>query len=160
MKLILRVKCVNHNFSQEYADRNHNGKESEDNIHYLWEDEMEVKKKVVMLKIKNNVPYILEGEIDGKKFSHEIPGCTIIECTHDDSSVTLFPFSKRILRDTEKRQSKDGLHVWFTVYLKGKMKIVNPFEGAYFAKEDFPFDIPEAEAADDEEEEDVDDVAE
>jgi hypothetical protein len=158
MKLILRIKCVNPDFSQEFADTNHNGKETEDNVHYNWEDELEVKKKVVMLKVKNNVSYQLEGVIEGEKFSHEIPACTVIECTHEDTSVSLFPFSKRIIRDTEKKQSKDGNQVWFTVYLKGKMKIVNPFDGGYFAKEDFPFDIPEAEAEEPEEEED--DVAE
>lgn len=157
MKFTLRIKCVNPQFSQELADKHHNGKESEDNIHYLWEDELEVKRNVVAFKVRNNVPYTLSGEMgNGEKFSHEIPACTIIDCTLDDGSLAHFPFSKRIIRDTEKKQSRDGGQLWLTVYLKGKMKIVSPFEGAYFAKEDFPFDLPEVEAEEQEEEGDED----
>lgn len=155
MKLILRVKCVNPAFNQEYADKYHNGKESEDNIHYLWEDELELKERIVVFKIKNNVNYTLAGVVNGKNFSHEIPACTIIECTHENGSVTQLPFSKRIIRDTEKKQSKDNLQVWFTAYLKGKFKIVNPFDGGYFVKEDFPFDIEEAAAANEEADDDI-----
>ena len=151
MKLILRVKCVNPDFDQDYADKNYEGKESEDNIHYLWEDELEVKQKLVSLKVKNNVSYNLAGTQGGKKFSFDIPACTVIECSHEDGSVTLLPFTKRLIKETEKKESKDKLHVWFTVYLKGKFKIVNPFDGGYFAKEDFPFEVEEAAAAQEEE---------
>lgn len=153
MKLILRVKCVNADFDQSYADQHYGGKESEDNIHYLWEDELELKEPISSFKIRNNVSYVLQGTQGKKKFSHEIPACTILDCIHEDGSVTQFPITKRLIRDTEKKQSKDNKHLWFTVFLKGKFKIVNPFDGAYFAKEDFPFDIEEAEAAENEEDE-------
>lgn len=146
MKVILRIKCVNPHFSQDFADKHYKGKESEDNIHYLWEDELELKENITGIKVRNNVPYLLEGMQGNKKFSHEIPGCTLIDCTHEDGTVSQFPITKRLIRDTEKKQSKDDKHLWFTLYLKGKFKIVNPFDGAYFAKEDFPFDMEEAKA--------------
>lgn len=155
MKFTLRVKAVNPEFDREHAEQFHGGKESEDNILYLWEDELVVSRDVVSYKVKNNQEYVLEGEEGGKRFRHEIPSCTIIECVLDDGSIALFPFSKRIIKETDKKLSKDEKHLWFFVYLKGKMKIVSPFEGAYFAKEDFPFDLPEVEA--EHEEEDGDD---
>jgi hypothetical protein len=157
MKFILRVKCVNHDFSQEIADKQHGGKESDDNIHYLWEDELELTQKITTIKVRNNVSYLLQGQQGRKKFSHEFPSCTIIDCIHEDGTITQFPFTKRLIRDTENKRSKDGLHLWFTVYLKGKFKIVNPFDGAYFAKEEFPFDIEEAKAEEQIDEDDNED---
>jgi hypothetical protein len=151
MKMTLRVKCVNPDYNQEYADKNHNGKESDDNIHYLWEDELDLNHPVLVLKVKNNVSYTLSGTIGKNKFSHEIPGCTVLECTHENGSITQLPFSKHLIQKTEKKESKDKSQVWFTVYLKGKFKIVNPFDGGYFSKEVFPFEIEEARAADEEE---------
>lgn len=153
--MTLRVKCVNPDFNQEYADKNHNGKESEENIHYLWEDELELHLPVLVLKVKNNVNYPLAGTIGKKKFMHDIPACTIIECTHENGSVTQLPFSKHLIQRTEKKESKDKSQLWFTVYLKGKFKIVNPFDGGYFGKEGFPFEIEEAKAAGGAEDDDV-----
>ena len=154
MKFTLRVKAVNPDFDREHAEQFHEGKESEDNILYLWEDELAVKRDVVSFKVKNNAVYLLEGETGKEKFSHEIHSCTIIECTLDDGSITQFPFSKRIIKETDYKKSKDEKQLWFFVYLKAKMKIVSPFEGAYFAKEDFPFDLPEVKAEDGEEDKD------
>jgi hypothetical protein len=154
MKFTLRVKSVNPEFDRDLAIQEHGGKESEDNVHYLWEDELIVKKNVTSFRVRNNVPYELSVEENGKPVSYEIPSCTIIDCSHDDESVTQFAFSKRIIKETAKTQSKDEQQLWFTVFLKGKMKVVSPFEGAYFAKEDFPFDLPEVEAEDNEEDKD------
>ena len=42
MKVTISFKEVNSDFDVEYAERTHEGQESEDNIKYNWEDELEV----------------------------------------------------------------------------------------------------------------------
>jgi hypothetical protein len=160
MKVTIKVKCVNHEFDKEWADQTNEGKESADNIQYLWEDEFDVKGDVTDFKIKNNVEYHLTGILpDETSFDHHIPAMTIIECTLKDGTVSQFPISKKLIKDTEKKISKDKEQTTFFVFLRGNAKIVNPFEGGYFLKEDFPFDLPEAEAEDNDEDLDLDERA-
>lgn len=161
MKITIKVKCINHEFDKEWADQTNEGKESADNVQYLWEDEFDVKGNVIDFKIKNNVEYNLTGFLsDEKPFSHHIPSITSIKCKLEDGTISQFPVSKKIIKDTEKKISKDKEHITFFVFLRGNAKIVNPFEGAYFLKEDFPFDLPEIEAEtdDDDSEEDLDNL--
>ena len=54
MELIVHFIQVNSQFNQTMADNIHGGEESEDNIKYLWEDELKVAEAVTDFKINNN----------------------------------------------------------------------------------------------------------
>lgn len=142
MRVTINVKLVNSKFDQAYADRDNEGEETEDNIRYLWEDEFEVKGNVTNFKVINNTTYLLNGLYpNDDEFSFEIPDMTVLECTMNDGSVTLLPFSKKAISKTEKVETKKGMT--FNVFLKSTKEVVNPMTGVYILKEDYPKELLE-----------------
>lgn len=140
MKVTLNIKLVNSKFNQVYADRENEGEETEDNIKYLWEDEFVVKGNVADLKVKNNATYTLSGYLpDNSSFNYEIPDMTIIECIMQDGKVSQFPISKKLILKTDKKQT--GKELIFYVNLKSSKPLVNPMDGAYFLKDDYPQEL-------------------
>jgi hypothetical protein len=142
MKVTLNIKLVNSKFNQAYADKDNEGEETEDNIKYLWEDEFDIKGNVTNFKVVNNTTYLLKGLYpNDDEFCFEIPNMTVLECTMDDGSVTLLPFSKKAISKTDKVDSKDGLY--FNINLKSTYEIINPMLGVYIIKEDYPKELLE-----------------
>jgi hypothetical protein len=140
MKVTINVKLVNSKFNQAYADKENEGDETEDNIKYLWEDEFEVQGKVSNFKVINNTTYLLKGLYpDDEEFAFEIPDMTVLECTMEDGSVTLMPFSKKAISKTEKIDGKNEMQ--FNVQLKSIREVVNPMTGVYILKEDYPEEL-------------------
>jgi hypothetical protein len=140
MKVTINVKLVNSKFNQAYADKDNEGDETEDNIKYLWEDEFEVQGNVSNFKVINNTTYLLKGLYpDDEEFCFEIPDMTVLECTMDNGSVTLLPFSKKAIGKTEKIDGKNEL--LFNVQLKSVREVVNPMTGVYILKEDYPEEL-------------------
>ena len=142
MIVTINVKLVNSKFDQAYADRDNEGEETEDNIRYLWEDEFEVKGNVTNFKVINNTTYLLKGLYpNDDEFSFEIPDMTVLECTLDNGSITLLPFSKKAISKTEKVETKKGLT--FNVFLKSTKEVINPMTGVYILKDDYPKELLE-----------------
>lgn len=140
MKVTINVKLVNSKFNQAYADKDNEGDETEDNIKYLWEDEFEVQGNVKNFKVVNNTTYLLKGLYpDDEEFCFEIPDMTVLECTMDNGSVTLLPFSKKAIGKTEKIDGKNEL--LFNVQLKSVREVVNPMTGVYILREDYPEEL-------------------
>ncbi len=142
MIVTINVKLVNSDFNQAYADKENEGEETEDNIKYLWEDEFEVKGNVSNFKVINNTSYLLNGLYpNDDEFSFEIPNMTVLECTLDNGTVTLLPFSKKAISKTEKKETKKGMT--FYVHLKSVRDIINPMTGVYIIKDDYPSELLE-----------------
>ena len=140
MKVTINVKLVNSKFNQAYADKENEGDETEDNIKYLWEDEFEVQGTVNNFKVINNTTYLLNGLYpNDDEFSFEIPDMTVLECTLDNGSVTLLPFSKKAINKTEKKETENGFT--FYVQLKSIREVVNPMTGVYILKDDYPKEL-------------------
>lgn len=140
MKVTINVKLVNSKFNQAYADKENEGLETEDNIRFLWEDEFEIQGDVSNFKVINNTTYFLNGILpDDEEFSYEIPDMTVVECTMANGSKTIIPFSKKAIGKTEKKETKNG--ILFSVQLKSAKEIVNPMEGVYIIKEDYPNEL-------------------
>lgn len=64
---------------------------------------------------------------------------TVVECTMANGSQTLIPFSKKAIGKTEKKETKN--EILFSVQLKSAKEIVNPMEGVYILKEDYPEEL-------------------
>jgi hypothetical protein len=140
MKVTINVKLVNSKFNQAYADKDNEGEETEDNIKYLWEDEFNIQGNVTNFKVINNTTYLLNGLYpNNDEFSFEIPDMTVVECTMENGSKTLIPFSKKAINKTDKLETKTGIK--FSVQLKSKFEIINPMEGVYIIKEDYPDEL-------------------
>lgn len=153
MKVTLTVKEVNPEFDREFAEQQHDGKESEDNILYTWEDEFEVSGDVQEFKIRNNATYQMHVQMEADKAvkTFDIPSMTLVDCVLDDGTVTTCAFSRSIVKDTKKVVDKKN-NIHFFVFLKGGKQIVNPMTGIYITAKDFPTDLP---IPDDEEDDDT-----
>lgn len=141
MKVSITVKEVNPDFDQEFADKENDGHESEENIRYNWEDEFEVKDEIKDFGIRNNEIYTLQGMKGEEQFSFEIPSMTIVECVSENGVVTQFAASRKLIKDTKKNVDKNG-DIHFFIFLKGGHDHVNPVPGIYISKKDFPKELP------------------
>jgi len=140
MTVTINVKLVNSKFNQAYADKENEGFETEDNIKFIWEDEFDVQGEVQDLKVINNTTYTLAGTLaNNNAFEYVIPDITLIECKLKNGSTTNIPFSKKAINKTEKIETKNG--ILFNVHLKSIREIVNPMEGVYILKDDFPKEL-------------------
>ena len=154
MKVTITVKEVNPDFDRELADREHDGKESEDNILYSWEDEFDIQGDVKDLKIRNNVPFDLETMEGDEEATYTIESMMVLDAILVNGATTSCAFSRSLVKDTKKVASKKG-DVHFYVFLKGGKQIVTPVTGIYIAQKDFPKELPmpeEDEISSDEEE--------
>jgi hypothetical protein len=138
MELYLHFILINSHFDQEMADQLYDGKESEDNIRNLWEDELKVAEPVSDFKIRNNASYTLAGLFpNDAPFSFDIPEMTICDCTTESGKKMQFAVSKKLLKKTERITGKNGeTRMYF--YLKDTIDLENPMEGVYIARPDFP----------------------
>ena len=143
MKVTITVKEVNPEFDRELADREHEGKESSDNILYNWEDEFEISGDVKDFKIRNNAVYELGVQVEGEEeiATYPIEGMMIVDSILSDGATTSCAFSRSIVKDTKKVISQKG-DIHFYIFLKGGKEIVTPFTGIYIAEKDFPKELP------------------
>ena len=139
MNLYLHFILVNSEFNQGLADDLNEGEETEDNIKYLWEDELKVAEPIKEFKIKNNATYTLAGFFpDDKEFSFDILDTTIVDCITESGKNMQFVVSKKLLKKTDKKvdEKMDETHLYF--YLRDTFPQENPMDGVYILKQDFP----------------------
>jgi hypothetical protein len=142
MEVYLHFKEVNSDYSQAVADEFNDGQESEENIKYMWEDELKVTDDVVDFKIRNKAIYTLKGAYaDGTSFSFDIPDMSICECKTASGNIIQFAVSGKIIKNTDKKTSKDGKEIRFTYFLKDQLPVENPFPGVYILAKDFPREL-------------------
>lgn len=154
MKVTITVKEVNPDFDRDLADKEFDGKESEENILYNWEDEFDISGDVKDLKIRNNVSYDLHAASDEGESTYTIESMMVLDAHLSDGATTSCAFSRNLVKDTQKVNRKNG-DVHFFVFLKGGKEIVSPVTGIYISKKDWPQELPlppEDEITSDEEE--------
>ncbi|MDQ3191141.1 MAG: hypothetical protein M3Q58_06080 [Bacteroidota bacterium] len=142
MEVYVHFKEINSDFSKEIADQFFQGKESEENIKFPWEDEVKISEDVIDFKIINRAVYNLKGNFpDGKSFSFEIPDMTICESKTAGGNIVQFAVSGRLIKGTEKKYNtqKEVMHFYF--YLKDKLSSENPFPGVYILTKHFPAEL-------------------
>lgn len=137
MNLYLHFILVNSEFNQGLADDLYNGEETEDNIKYLWEDELKVSELVKDFKIKNNTTYILAGVMpNDSEFSYDIPDMTVVNCITANGNEMQFAVSKKLIKKSDVQRGEKETHLFF--YLKDTFEIENPIDGVYILESDFP----------------------
>lgn len=142
MNLYLHFILVNSDFDQQLADEFNQGQESEENVKFLWEDELKVPELIKEYKIKNNTTYTLAGYLpNDKPFSFEIQEMTTCDCLSNEGKTIQFAVSTKLLKKTDKivDDKKDETHLYF--YLKDAQEVENPMDGIYIAEKDFPKEL-------------------
>ena len=128
----------NDDFSQEYANEHHEGKASEDNIQYHWEDYFVIQG---IFKISEPIKdtYTLAGEKDGKQFEYNVLNMLKFKFLGDNNQVTEIAVSESIL--IEYKRGKKGEEEQFEFFLKDREVFANPIPGVYIDVADFPKEL-------------------
>ncbi len=142
MELIVHFIQVNSQFNQTMADNIHGGEESEDNIKYLWEDELKVAEAVTDFKINNNATYTLAGYFpNDAPFTFSISEMVVCDCNLISGKNTQFAVSKKLVKKTDRIVNADKKETHLYFYLKDKLEMENPMDGVYILKENFPKEL-------------------
>ncbi len=137
MAFLINVFMHNELYSQEFADKNHNGEESADNKLFEWEDEMNLRAEIAEVEVQEKAIYSLKGEKgDGEKFEIEIPNMLIFDFITEKNEVIQIAASESLLESYELIINDKIL----TIFLKGE-PYANPFPGLYLASKEFPKEL-------------------
>ncbi len=140
MKCTIKVYCLNQFYSQEIADRDHNGLPSEDNREFDWEDELKVSSNVETANEKQGATYVIAGQMgDGSTFSYDVPNMRVVEILSSDAPVLQVGVSESILDEVSIEQIQDELLVSF--FIKDYEPLANPIPGIYIASKEFPKEL-------------------
>jgi hypothetical protein len=144
VKKTMRVKVffyqVNEDFSPEYAEANHGGEATENNINYHWEDVLELKNEIQKIEQFPTSSYVLKGVFpDGNNFEFEIQNIFRFDLIGEDKTCTSIAFSENIYHNFELTE-KDG-NAEIHVFLKDYEVFANPIPGVYIYIKDFPKEL-------------------
>lgn len=136
MKCTARFYKMNYDFSPEFAEAHHEGKESENNRFYDWEDELAITTEVKDIEVFENATYTIQGEKDGKTFSEEIKNVLLFNIIGKDGEITPMACSHSIVLKYDIEKDEDSIIL--NVYLEEMEPLTNPIPGIYIAIQDFP----------------------
>lgn len=139
MKCTIKVFCLNQFYSQEIADRDHNGLPSEDNREFDWEDELKVSSKVTQAIEKENATYVITGQMGETTFSYDVPKMRIVEIESEDAPILQVGVSESILDEVSIEKFQEELLVNF--FIKDYEPLANPIPGIYIASKEFPKEL-------------------
>lgn len=132
--LSLHFYLLNEHFSPEYAEANHGGKETENNIKYEWEDELAIN-DVVRYQILRNEQIPIEGYLpDESHFSSVFKEMFVIEIETKEGTARL-GVSESILDSFEEKEDR------IAIFIKDYEPHGNPVPGIYVASKEFPKEL-------------------
>ncbi len=139
MKLTAHFYLLNDDFSPEYAEANHEGKETENNPLYEWEDELEVSENLASTELIRNGSFTLAGSLpDGKEFASEVNKMFLLKLKLIDGSEGFFGVSESILDTYTLEGETDQV---LKVYIKDYEPLANPMPGVFIASKEFPTEL-------------------
>ncbi len=133
----VKVYMLNPHFSQEHADAQHGGKETENNKYLDWEDELEINNVEEAPEFEIKGKYILRGvRGENEEFSFEIPEMNLFHFKDVEGNVLDLGCSESLY----EKHLMDEENKILELYLKGE-PYANPIAGVYIASLDFPTEL-------------------
>lgn len=126
---------LNEDFSPEYAEANNDGKPSENNRLYEWEDELILKNDIKSVEVLERETYLLKGEMNGGNFEEEVKDMLLFNIQGEDNSTTQMACSNVLV---DKYELIEDNQIELRVFFKGEEPLSNPVPGVYIALQDFP----------------------
>ena len=137
MSYIIHVYLKNASFSEDYAQENHEGKDSPENIRYEWEDEFAIRGEFSDVEIKRHEEYTLSGEQGENEVFHVVFDDVFIFHFIGKDGITPLVFPESAVDEYELDKEKKKLRV----YLNDDELIENPIPGIYLLAEKFPKEL-------------------
>ncbi|MCB0478437.1 MAG: hypothetical protein KDC84_09755 [Crocinitomicaceae bacterium] len=135
MSLTCRFIMPNEEYSQEYADENHNGEESDDNYKLLWEDEFNFTGKIDSIELSKDSVYHLQGERGGETFNLPVENMKIWNLIGDNQNQ--IAISSEVI-EKENIDLEKGV---FEITFKEMSVLTNLIPGVYINITDFPKEL-------------------
>lgn len=140
MECKIHVYLLNEHFSQEHADANFEGKPSENNRKYEWEDELKITTNVIEVKEHEKASFPLAGELPtGKQFNYEVKNMRLFEVISEGQPSNFIGCSESILEDATVEKTDDLITI--SIYIKDFEPLSNPIPGIYIAAQEFPKEL-------------------
>lgn len=137
MSYTIQVFLKSSDFSQEYADLNHNGEDSPENIRFEWEDEFRINGHDLIVEVVHETSYNLEGELpDNTSFNYKIEPVIVFEFASREG-ITPLVFSTQILDEYFLDEDEKSLKI----YLNDDEVVENPVSGVYLGLSHFPKEL-------------------
>lgn len=137
MKCTVQFFLLNEHFSQEHADAHYNGKDSENNRKYEWEDELVITTSVDSIETHEGASFPLKGTLpDGKDFEHSVQDMRMFELKGE---VPAFVGCSESILDSFEVEYSEELRL--KVFLKDFEPMANPVPGIYIAAQEFPKEL-------------------
>ena len=137
MKCTIHVYLLNELYSQEIAEKNHDGKESADNKKYLWEDELSINSQVVSVLEEENASYTLQGALsDGNTFCEEVRSMRVVKIQSENSPACEIGVSESILNALKIEKENNEIVISF--FINDNEPFANPLPGIYISSKEFP----------------------
>jgi hypothetical protein len=134
MEYKVNVFMLNPHFSQEHADAQHSGDETENNKKLDWEDEMRLNNINGEPQVKRKDIYRLCGQIGEKSFDYAIDNMMVISFPSDSDQEVVLACSEELYECHEIKEEQ------VLLTLKGE-PYANPVPGVYIASNDFPIQL-------------------
>jgi hypothetical protein len=140
MQCNIHIYLLNEHFSQEHADTHHQGKESENNIKFEWEDELSITSEVTNVSISENTCYDLKGEYPkGNHFNYTIPNMLLFKIESQNAEDVFIGASMSIVESKELIKKENSFDI--ALFLKDYEPMANPLPGIYIASKEFPKEL-------------------
>lgn len=134
MTIRLSFKCINEDYSQDYADQYHWGKESENNQKYYWSKSFDLIDVTEVSKPEE--PFTLRAELDdGTQLEKEIDNVHILRVKYEDGQKD-YAVSKALLEKTHDTYLKKEDKKRFYFYLNSEREAVEVINGVYLTEEE------------------------
>jgi hypothetical protein len=138
MKCSVHFYLMNDHFSKEHAEANYNGKESELNRKFEWEDELKITTEVDEIIFHENVVYPLIGDTSNGPFSYDVSAMNLFELKSEKNGSTYVGCSVSVMSSYELAD-ENGFVI--KVLLKDLEPMSNPVPGIYIAAKEFPKEL-------------------
>lgn len=140
MKCNVHIYLLNEHFSQEHADAQHGGEESENNQRYEWEDELTITSDVSEIKELRKATFPLQGELaNGEPFLFEVENMFLVEILSTGYPSIYMGCSESILDHHTIEKLGDETQV--NIYIKDYEPMANPVPGIFIASKEFPKEL-------------------
>ena len=140
MRLNVHFYMLNEHFSQEHADAQHNGEESENNLLIEWEDELSVNTEIKEITTSRKSIYTIKGHLsDTETFAYDIPEMLLFDIVSEDGTITQMACSESIVDSFEIVEENGDKRL--NIYLIEEEPHTNPIPGIYVALQEFPKEL-------------------
>ena len=141
MKLVVNIKRLNKDYSQDYADQYHFGEESNNNMKSHWGYTYSIDNVSEILTKEQSV-YNKTGELEnGEKVSIDFKEMFVLEAYSNDELLADWAVSTQLIDDTHNVFKRKRGITYFYIYINDREDFECPADRLFCLNEGLPNDL-------------------